>query len=180
LTETFVCADAHDADRLQKPHVDRVETTTHQESRNGYDIDHVVLHYTTSRNIEGTINWFQTAPVGQRTSAHYIIGRDGLLVQLVPDAFAAWHAGNRHMNLRSIGIEHVAAAGDEITQEQSETSLALVRWLCAAYDIPSHSVIPHVAVKPTSCCGDLFRAFGGRLGGSSEVQSAAIQRWLAT
>lgn len=178
MTDQFVCAAATDDHDIEKPKVDRVEHTTHQGSRNNTDIDHIVIHYTTSRDIDGTIAWFKPGPGKKQTSAHYIVGRDGLLVQMVPDNATAWHAGNKQMNWRSIGIEHVAAVGDAITPEQSAKSRALIAWLMAVYDIPQANVIPHVCVKATDCCGDLFSAFGGSAGASCEDQRAAVQAWL--
>lgn len=183
--DTHVCEAAGDgADEgnfeesaASKPPVDRRETTTHKSSRNGTDIDHIVIHYTTSRSIEGTIRHFKTG--SPRTSAHYIIGRDGTLVQIVPDGENAWHSGKSEMNRRSIGIEHVAAPGDKITETQGRTSIALIRWLMSEYDVPLANVIPHVCVKPTSCCGDLFKDYGGGADLSCAKQKAALHRWLA-
>jgi hypothetical protein len=181
--ETFACEAAGDPDAAcrpaapRKPRVDRVESTTHKSSRNGRAIDHIVIHYTTSRNIEGSIAHFKTG--SPRTSAHYIVGQDGRLVQMVPDADCAWHAGSSDMNLRSIGIEHVARAGDTITEPQARTSIALIRWLMQVYAIVPDHVIPHCWVKATSCCGDLFQAFGGGAGRSGAEQKAALHKWLA-
>ncbi len=98
---------------------------------------------------------------------------------MVPDAERAWHAGNSAMNARSIGIEHVAALGDKITAAQETTSLALIRWLMSNYNIPISNVIPHVCVKPTSCCGDLFKDYGGGAGLSCDRQKTALHKWLA-
>src|SRR5262249_46948765 len=145
-----------------KPRVDRTESTGHKSARNGTAIDHIVIHYTTSRNIEGSISHFKIGT--PRTSAHYIVDRDGQLVQMVPDKECAWHAGTSDMNLRSIGIEHVARTGDKITVPQSRTSIALIRWLMLTYAIPIANIIPHVCIKSTSCCGDLFMDFGGGAG----------------
>ncbi|KAB2851154.1 MAG: DUF2272 domain-containing protein, partial [Hyphomicrobiaceae bacterium] len=159
-----------------KPRIDRVELTDHKSSRDGTKIDHIVIHYTTSRNIEGSISHFKTG--SPRTSAHYIVCQDGVLVQMVPDAERAWHAGNSNINARSIGIEHVAAAGDAITPAQAKTSLALIRWLMQEHGVPIANVIPHVCVKSTSCCGDLFKAFGGGAGLPCGTQKAALHKWL--
>ena len=155
----------------------RQEVTTHRSSRNGTRIDHIVIHYTTSRSINGTISHFKTGT--PRVSAHYIVGQDGALVQMVPDAERAWHAGNSQMNARSIGIEHVAKRGDKITGAQSAKSIALIRFLMHAHGIPISNIIPHICVKPTDCCGDLFRDFGGGANKSCREQQAAIRRWLA-
>ena len=162
---------------LTKPAVSREVITNHRGSRAGQAIDHIVVHYTTSRNIEGTIRHFLTGKPA--VSAHYIVGRDGELVQMVPDAEAAWHAGSSDMNRRSIGIEHVAAPGDRLTLAQERTSAALIRWLMAAYDIPAGKIIPHVAVKATSCPGDLYAAYGGKAGADAATQTAALSKWVA-
>jgi hypothetical protein len=179
------CGNEHDAAMADlavhassgKPHVDRWEPTSHKSSRNGTDIDHVVIHYTTSRNIEGTIEHFKNG--NPETSAHYIVGQDGALVQMVDDSDRAWHAGNSLMNARSIGIEHVAAVGDKITDAQARKSIALVRWLMNEYDVPKANVIPHVCVKPTSCCGDLFADFGGGAGKPCNTQRQALHAWMS-
>jgi N-acetyl-anhydromuramyl-L-alanine amidase AmpD len=165
-----------EVDLSVKPTVSRWEPTSHQSSRNGVDIDHIVVHYTTSRNIEGSIAHFKHGR--PRTSAHYIIGRDGELVQMVNDSDRAWHAGNVGMNARSIGIEHVAGPGDRIAPKQAATAAALIGWLMQEYEIPKENVIPHVCVKPTSCCGDLFADEGGGLGQPCAVQAAALHRWM--
>ena len=165
-----------EVDLSVKPTVSRWEPTSHQSSRNGVDIDHIVVHYTTSRNIEGSISHFKQGR--PRTSAHYIIGRDGELVQMVNDSDRAWHAGNVAMNARSIGIEHVAGPGDRIAPKQAATAAALIGWLMQEYEIPKENVIPHVCVKPTSCCGDLFADEGGGLGQPCAVQAAALHRWM--
>jgi hypothetical protein len=157
-----------------KPIVSREVFSPHCNSRGGVAIDHIVLHYTTSRNIDGTISHFMNGT--PKVSAHYVIGQDGELVQMVPDDKAAWHA--TVMNVRSIGIEHAAKAGDKITPAQEKTSIALIKWLVETYNIPRENIIPHVAVKSTSCPGDLFGAFGGKLGASKEVQIAAVNKWL--
>lgn len=181
--ETFACEAAGDPQAgcleaaPRKPRVHRIESTIHKSRRSGKAIDYIVIHYTTSRNIEGTISHFKTGT--PKVSAHYIVGRDGKLVQMVPDRDCAWHAGTSDMNLRSIGIEHVARAGDKITAAQARTSAALIRWLMHSYAIPVAHVIPHVCIKSTSCCGDLFKDFGGGAGLPCAGQKAALHKWLA-
>lgn len=174
------CGIDDDDTTLEKPKVDRWEATTQHSSRNNTDIDHIVIHYTTSRNIDGSIEHFKHGVPGKRTSAHYIIGRDGELVQMVSDSDNAWHAGNSAMNMRSIGIEHSAAPGDAITAAQEKTSIQLIAWLMQEYKIPKANVIPHVCVKDTSCCGDLFRKYGGKAGAPCNIQKPALHEWMTT
>lgn len=74
-------------------------------------IDAIVIHFTSSGNLEGTIAWFQNPAA--KASAHYVIDRDGSIVQMVKDEDRAWHAGKsslygrNNVNDFSIGIELV-------------------------------------------------------------------------
>lgn len=76
--------------------------------RTGVAIDRLVLH-AMDGTLPGTIAWFQRAGREVPTAAHYLIGRAGDVVQMVPDANKALHAGSSTepgWNDRSIGIEH--------------------------------------------------------------------------
>src|SRR5207244_2153452 len=68
-------------------------------------INRVVIHITDGgKNINGTIGWFQNPAAN--VSAHYVVGQDGAVVQMVKHNDVAWHAGSA--NGDSIGIAHVA------------------------------------------------------------------------
>lgn len=69
----------------------------------------IVLHYTAAMTLESTLYWF--AQRTSQVSAHYVIGRDGRIVQMVKDEDTAWHAGNRRVNQESIGIGAGGAGG---------------------------------------------------------------------
>jgi N-acetylmuramoyl-L-alanine amidase len=75
------------------------------------EVDMVVIHFTAAGTLAGTISWFKNT--ASRASAHYIIGRDGTVVQMVREGDEAWHAGESSWNgradcnRRSIGIELV-------------------------------------------------------------------------
>lgn len=87
-------------------------------SRNGADIMATVLHYTAAGSAAGTAVWF--ADDASRVSSHFIIGRQGEIIQCVDLANAAWHCGQAEIvidgeahsnaNQISIGIE-LANAG---------------------------------------------------------------------
>lgn len=72
--------------------------------RGGARVDTIVFH-TTTTTMEHAIATFQGGD--RKVSAHYIVGLDGRIVQLVSEDDTAWAAGDWAMNLRSINIEHV-------------------------------------------------------------------------
>ena len=75
--------------------------------------DSIVIHYTAQTSTDGAVRSL-TDPL-RKVSAHFVIGRDGKLIQLVPMNKQAWHAGQSTWNGRSgynkysIGIEIVNA-----------------------------------------------------------------------
>ena len=71
--------------------------------------DIVVLHYTAMQSAEEAI--CTLCDPENEVSAHYLIGRDGVVTQMVNESARAWHAGAGRwagcddINSRSIGIE---------------------------------------------------------------------------
>jgi V8-like Glu-specific endopeptidase len=120
------------------------------------DISQIVIHITDGGSrITGTIGWFQNP--NQRNarnqpihvSAHYVVGQDGEVVQMVRNNDVAWHASSA--NSHSIGIEHVAnTRGLTPTEAEYRGSAALVAWLCSQYHLPvarTH-VLGHAEADP--------------------------------
>ena len=72
--------------------------------------DIIVLHSIGSATNGEALRTLSSAD-SPRVSAHYCVGEDGRIVQLVPEAMRAWHAGpsiwagSNDINSRSIGIE---------------------------------------------------------------------------
>src|SRR5262249_12548186 len=70
-------------------------------------IRYIIIHITggPAQDERSAINTFRHGPA----SAHYIVNRQGRVVQMVREAHTANHVGNIHSktNLESIGIEHV-------------------------------------------------------------------------
>jgi N-acetylmuramoyl-L-alanine amidase len=79
------------------------------ERRNGARPDMLILHYTGMPSCESAIRWLASPQSG--VSCHYVIDEDGVITQMVPESFRAWHAGISHwqgitdINSCSIGIE---------------------------------------------------------------------------
>lgn len=74
----------------------------------------IVLHYTASGSMDGSVAWL--CDPASEAAAHFVIGRDGKIVQLAPLYDRTWHAGgtrNRpsqlfgrgNVNGRTISIE---------------------------------------------------------------------------
>lgn len=107
-------------------------------------IERVVIHITDGPTMESTTSWFRSSKNTAKTSAHYVVGQDGDIVQMVRDANVAHHAGAANGN--SIGIEHVAISPAAARKQKRATlypsdaeycaSAALVAWLCDTYNIP--------------------------------------------
>lgn len=121
-----------------KPAV-RVVPSPNFGSRDGAAIDSVVMHFTQA-SLDGTVRQF----LDPRTevSAHYVIDRDGTILQMVADDDKAWHA-KRVMNPRSIGIEHVAEPHQALSPEQEAASVVLLGWLMDRYRIPPRAIFGH-------------------------------------
>lgn len=112
----------------------------------------VVIHYTASLNIQGTLSWFLNK--SSQVSAHYVIGRDGRVVQMVKDEDVAWHAGKSSLegksgvNAFSIGIELVATFDSGFTEPQMHALEQLVLEIVLRYDISLARVVGHADIAP--------------------------------
>lgn len=117
-------------------------------NRTAKTINAIVIHDTEGRFI-GSVRVLQDA--GRDASAHFVVSREGQVVQLVPVTDVAWHAGNSYWNLHSIGIEHEGWAGrrDSYTPAEYRASAELVAYLAHRWGIPldrrhiiGHSQVP--------------------------------------
>jgi len=118
--------------------------------------DMIVLHYTGMPDVEGAMARLCTA--GTDVSAHYIVLEDGRIVQCVPEAKRAWHAGasswagEEDINSCSIGVEIVNRGHDwgypEFPLRQTAAVIALCRGIMLRRNLPSHRVLGHSDVAP--------------------------------
>src|SRR5438445_8370138 len=118
--------------------------------------DMIVLHYTGMPDVEGAIRQLCTA--GTDVSAHYIVLEDGRIVQCVPEAKRAWHAGasswagEEDINSCSIGIEIVNRGHDwgypEFPLRQIAAVIALCRGIMLRRKVAAHRVLGHSDVAP--------------------------------
>ncbi|MGW2251282.1 ricin-type beta-trefoil lectin domain protein [Kitasatospora sp. NPDC001660] len=105
----------------------------------GDRIQYIVIH-DTEGGFAGSISAFQNP--SNQASAHYIVrSSDGHVTQLVNTNNVAWHAGNKTVNMHSIGVEHEGYAfpTDRPTwysEQLYQSSAALVGYLANRFGIP--------------------------------------------
>ena len=114
--------------------------------------DFVVIHHTGSDTAARALRIF--GDPASRVSAHYLIGRDGRLVQLVAERSRAWHAGdsrwgaNTDLNSSSIGIELDNSGAEPFADPQIKALLELLSELRERYKFPAANYIGHGDVAP--------------------------------
>jgi N-acetyl-anhydromuramyl-L-alanine amidase AmpD len=95
--------------------------------RSGRSIDQVVIH-ATEGSFWGSVRWLRNRRSGG--SSHFVVSREGRIVQMVDLKDVAWHAGNLWTNRRSIGIEHEGwTRRGGFTQAQYQASARLLAYL---------------------------------------------------
>jgi N-acetyl-anhydromuramyl-L-alanine amidase AmpD len=146
-----------EADTTDYPQASRfVAAASYRKVTDTREVNRIVIHITDGgSSINGPVSWFQNP--ASKVSAHYIVGQDGEVVQMVRDNDIAYHANSA--NGDSIGIEHCARApkafnsGDPglfPTAIQYAASAALVRWLCEQYGLPMERdyILGHAEADP--------------------------------
>ena len=106
-------------------------------SSRGSSIDQIIIHLMQG-SFSGSESWFMNP--NSHVSAHYLISREGEILQMVRLTGKAWHAGSH--NSRSIGIEHegywhtTIHSDTTVTEAEYQASAMLTRWLTERYGIP--------------------------------------------
>lgn len=112
----------------------------------------IILHQTTNAALEPALRTL-TDPQ-RKVSAHYLIGRDGTLIQLVDEKQRAWHAGQSwwggltDLNSASIGIELDNTGDEPFAEPQILRLLDLLTELRERHKIPATNVLAHGDVAP--------------------------------
>lgn len=126
----------------------QVPSPSHNERRPNF----VILHQTTNNQAEDALRTL-TDPA-RMVSAHYLIGRDGTIYQLVAENRRAWHAGvsywggSTDLNSSSIGIELDNNGDEAFAEPQILSLLGLLSDLKARYQIPAANFLGHGDVAP--------------------------------
>jgi len=114
----------------------------------------VILHHTAQKSTDQTIRTF-TVKGQSEVSAHYVVGRDGKVVQMVNDYLRAHHAGNGRwgndtdLNSSSIGIEIDNDGFEPYSEAQITGVLKVLAVIKKRYKIPTANFIGHSDIAPS-------------------------------
>jgi N-acetylmuramoyl-L-alanine amidase len=140
--------DYHGADVMASPNFG--------ERKDGRSPDMIILHYTGMPTAQGALDWLTRTE--SEVSCHYFVFEDGRIVQLVPEASRAWHAGRSawksetDINSASIGIEIANPGHPGGLPDFPAAQIAAVTRLCrdiiARRGIVPERVLAHSDVAP--------------------------------
>ena len=114
----------------------------------------IIIHHTNMSSLAEALHTLQTRnPLG-RVSAHYLIGRNGAILQLVADDQRAWHAGiarwagRTDLNSASIGIELDNDGSTPFANVQIAALIRLLKDLTTRLAIEPHQIWGHSDIAP--------------------------------
>ncbi|OGA90842.1 MAG: hypothetical protein A3G27_08875 [Betaproteobacteria bacterium RIFCSPLOWO2_12_FULL_66_14] len=112
----------------------------------------VILHHTSDDTVDQALRTL--ADPLRSVSAHYLVGRDGRIIQLVDERARAWHAGeskwgsDTDINSASIGVELDNNGSEPFPDVQISALLRLLADIRERYHIPSANFLGHADVAP--------------------------------
>jgi N-acetylmuramoyl-L-alanine amidase len=153
----------------------------HGERKDGKSVVALVLHYTGMQ--DGAAALRQLCNPAAQVSAHYFVEEDGRILQLVPEARRAWHAGvgswqgETDMNSASIGVEIVNPGHEFGYRSFPEAQIAAVAALCrdivGRWRIRPDRVIAHSDMAPAR------KQDPGELFPWDRLAAAGVGHWVA-
>lgn len=112
----------------------------------------VVIHHTGNDGVDQALRTLKDP--ARSVSAHYLIGRDGTIIQLVDERARAWHAGeskwgaDTDLNSASLGIELDNNGREPFSGTQIASLLRLLADIKERYHIPVANFVGHADVAP--------------------------------
>ncbi|MDK3018142.1 N-acetylmuramoyl-L-alanine amidase [Pseudodonghicola flavimaris] len=120
--------------------------------RDGLRPELIVIHYTAMNSAAAALE--RLCDPAAEVSAHYLIGADGRLWQMVEEAARAWHSGagswrgQGDVNSRSIGIELDNRGDHPFSEPQMRALEALLPGLMRRWGIGPAGLIGHSDMAP--------------------------------
>jgi len=114
-------------------------------SRGDYKPEIIVVHISAG-TLDAMTSWFSTTD--SQVSAHYGIGKNGIIMQYVEETNKAWHAGNVrnqsfklykegiNPNMYTIGIENEGLDLSQAPALQLDTLCSLIKDIASRWNIP--------------------------------------------
>lgn len=134
----------------------RVKAAVNFNARNVDEVDILLLHYTGMPDGDQALNWLCVEE--SQVSCHYLVHEDGRIVQMVGEAFRAWHAGSGSwqgrddINSRSIGIEIVNPGHEhgypDFPKVQIKSVIGLCKDILTRHNIPKNNILAHSDIAP--------------------------------
>ena len=113
-----------------------------------------MIHFTDQHSAQESLDTLRSRNSGGPALAHYLVGSDGHIYQLVADQLRAWHAGGGRwgtitdLNSASIGIELDNDGHSPFAKAQIHSLLRLLANLTTRLDIPRTQIIGHEDLAP--------------------------------
>ncbi len=127
-----------------------------EKARSDKSITMIIIHYTGMQSERESLIRLTSARF--KVSAHYLVGRNGRILNLVDSKYVAWHAGksmwkkNKNLNKNSIGIELVNKGHkfgyQKFTKVQIKNLISLCKKLKKKYKIKNDFILAHSDVAP--------------------------------
>ncbi len=119
-------------------------------------IKYLIYHYTGMKNDNLAIK--KLTSFNSNVSCHYYITSTGKIIQMVPDLYKAWHAGesrwanNKSLNKNSIGIE-ISNPGHEngyrkFNDRQIKALINISKKIIKKYKINKKNILGHSDIAP--------------------------------
>jgi N-acetylmuramoyl-L-alanine amidase len=128
-------------------------------------IPEFIVNHISAGSLSSMDNWFQNKKA--EASSHFGIGKDGSIHQYVPEHMTAWTNGyvsnpdnpitSKYQyinpNWVCLTIEHEGQSGDELTEEQYQSTLWLHKDLMQRHEIPVENILGHYQIDPLTRSG---------------------------
>ena len=119
-------------------------------------INFLVFHYTGMRSEKAAVD--KLTNIQSEVASHYLITKNGKIINLVPDLYIAWHAGvsswknYKSLNNNSIGVE-ITNPGHQFgykkfTKKQIDSLINLSNFLIKKYKISKKNILGHSDIAP--------------------------------
>ena len=119
-------------------------------------IKYLIFHYTGMKSDKSAIK--KLTNINSKVSCHYYIDQKGNIIQMVPDLYVAWHAGqsfwgkDKSLNKKSIGIE-ISNPGHQhgyknFNKKQIYSLIKLSKKLIKKYSIKNKYILGHSDIAP--------------------------------